>query len=105
MKVQNLQRFMVCAVLLFLGGLATAGVPEGGYHLLKKYDLGAAPGGKEYWDYITFDPATRHLYISHNTDVKIVDADSGAVTGSISDLKRVHGIALVSELGRGFISD
>src|SRR6267154_166187 len=64
--LQNLRRFTVCAVLLFVGGLATAGVPEGGYHLLKKYDLGAAPGGKEYWDYITFDAATHRLYISHN---------------------------------------
>ncbi len=105
MKLQNLRRFTVCAVLLFLGGLATAGVPEGGYHLLKKYDLGAAPGGKEYWDYITFDAATHRLYISHNTEVKIVDADSGSVVGSIPDLKRVHGIALVPDLGRGFISD
>jgi YVTN family beta-propeller protein len=79
--------------------------PDGGYHLLKKYDLGAAPGGKEYWDYITFDPATRRLYVSHNTEVKVVNADTGAIIGSISDLKRVHGIALVSELGRGFLSD
>src|SRR6266849_9508662 len=105
MKVQNLHRFTVCAVVLLLGGLAIARVPEGGYHLLKKYDLGAAPGGKEYWDYITFDAATHRLYISHNTEVKIVDADSGSVVGSIPDLKRVHGIALVSDLGRGFISD
>src|ERR1700756_2319135 len=105
MKVQILRRFTVCAGVLLLGGLALAGVPEVGYHLLKKYDLGAAPGGKEYWDYITFDPATRRLYISHNTEVKVVDADSGAVVGSIPDLKRVHGIALVSDLGRGFISD
>jgi YVTN family beta-propeller protein len=79
--------------------------PDGGYHLLKKYDLGAAPGGKEYWDYITFDPATRRLYVSHNTEVKVVNADTGAIIGSISELKRVHGIALVSELGRGFLSD
>jgi YVTN family beta-propeller protein len=35
----------------------------------------------------------------------VVDADSGAVVGSIPDLKRVHGIALVTDLGRGFISD
>jgi len=34
-----------------------------------------------------------------------VDADSGAILGSIPDLKRVHGIALVPDLGRGFISD
>ena len=93
------------SVLVLCTGLVSARPPAGGYHLLKKYDLGAAPGGKEYWDYITFDPAARHLYISHNTEVKVVDADSGAIVGSIPDLKRVHGIALVPELGRGFLSD
>jgi len=72
---------------------------------LKKYDLGAAPGGKEYWDYITFDASTRRLYISHNTEVKVVDADSGAIVGSVSDLKRVHGIVVMNDLGHGFISD
>src|SRR5258707_13767624 len=92
-------------IALALGGFALANPPEGGYHLLKKYDLGAAPGGKEYWDYVTFDAATRRMDISHNAKVKVVDADSGAVVGSIPDLKRVHGIALVSDLGRGFISD
>jgi len=104
MSVSSLRLSLLGAVILS-STLAVASPPAGGYHLLKKYDLGAAPGGKEYWDYITFDPTTRRLYISHNTEVKIVDADSGAVTGSIPDLKRVHGIAIVSELGRGFISD
>ena len=93
------------SVLVLCTGLVSASPPAGGYHLLKKYDLGAAPGGKEYWDYITFDPVARHLYISHNTEVKLVDADSGAIVGNIPDLKRVHGIALVPELGRGFLSD
>jgi YVTN family beta-propeller protein len=104
-KSFRLYRIAAYGVLLALGVVAVARVPEGGYHLLKKYDLGAAPGGKEYWDYITFDAAARRLYISHNTEIKVVDADSGAVVGSIADLKRVHGIALVSDLGRGFISD
>jgi YVTN family beta-propeller protein len=104
MRVSSLRLSLLCAVI-FCSSLAIAGPPESGYRLLKKYDLGAAPGGKEYWDYITFDPATRRLYVSHNTEVKIVEADSGAVVGSIPDLKRVHGIAIVSELGRGFISD
>jgi YVTN family beta-propeller protein len=98
-------RIAAYGVVLTIASLALANPPEGGYRLLKKYDLGAAPGGKEYWDYITFDAATRRLYISHNTEVKVVDADSGAVVGSIPDLKRVHGIVLVSDLGRGFISD
>ena len=95
----------VCCAALLLGGLVLATPSEGGYHLLRKHELGAAPGGKEYWDYITFDASTRRLYISHNTEVKVVDADSGATVGSIPDLKRVHGIALVPDLGRGFISD
>jgi YVTN family beta-propeller protein len=104
-KSFNVYRIAACVIFLALGGLALARVPDGGYHLLKKYDLGAAPGGKEYWDYITLDAATHRLYISHNTEVKIVDADNGSVVGSIPDLKRVHGIALVPDLGRGFISD
>src|SRR6202022_2938035 len=105
MKFFDLNRLAVCLAVLLLGSLALASPPEGGYHLLKKYELGAAPGGKGYWDYITFDASTRRLYISHNTEVKIVDADSGAIIGNIADLKRVHGIALVPDLGRGFISD
>ena len=83
MKSFNIYRIAACVIFLALGGLVLARVPDGGYHLLKKYDLGAAPGGKEYWDYITFDAATHRLYISHNTEVKIVDADSGSVVGSI----------------------
>ncbi len=105
MKFSNLQGLRICGTFLLLGGLAFATPPQDGYHLLKKYELGAAPGGKEYWDYITFDISTRRLYISHNTEVKVVNADSGAIIGSIPDLKRVHGIALVPDLGRGFISD
>src|SRR5260370_4608372 len=105
MKISHFHRLAICSTVLLLGGLALANPREGGYHLLKKYDLGAAPSGKEYWDYITFDASTRRLYISHNTEVKVVDADSGATVGSIPDLKRVHGIALVPDLGRGFISD
>src|SRR5882762_3380845 len=105
MKFSNLHRLGTCGNFLLLGSLVLATPTEGGYHLLKKYELGAAPGGKEYWDYITFDAPTRRLYISHNTEVKVVNADNGSIIGSIPDLKRVHGIALVPDLGRGFISD
>ena len=95
-------RQLAIAIVVVVGSVAVAfaALPQAGYHLLKKYDLGAAPGGKEYWDYITFDASTRRLYISHNTEVKVVDADSGAIVGSVSDLKRVHGIVVMNDLGR-----
>jgi YVTN family beta-propeller protein len=95
----------VLGIAALCGSVLLAGPPGGGYHQIAKYDLGAAPGGKEYWDYITLDPSSRRLYISHNTEVKIVEADTGKIVGSIADLKRVHGIALVPNLGKGFISD
>jgi len=41
--------------LLLLAGGVSAGAPASGYHLLKKIPLGAAPGGGEYFDYITVD--------------------------------------------------
>jgi len=90
-----------------LAWLALSAAPaSSGYHLLKKIPLGAAPGGGEYFDYITVDAAARRLYLSHGTEVQVLDADSGAVVGTITGgFQRNHGVALVPELGEGFISD
>src|SRR5213078_2728644 len=110
MKVSGLVRLGGCLSGLLLGVLALASPPGGHYHyhyhLLKKVPLGAAPaGGREYFDYLTVDSQARRVYASHGTEVKVADADSGAVVGTISGLKQCHGIALVEELGKGFISD
>src|SRR5260370_14344931 len=77
-----------------------------GYHLLKKYSFGAAEGAtREYFDYITVDSAARRVYLSHGTEIKVIDADSGALITNITGLKQDHGVAVASEFGRGFISD
>jgi hypothetical protein len=81
-------------------------VPDSGYHLLKTYMFGAAPGStSEYFDYITVDSAARRVYLSRGTAVQIMDADSGASLGVIPGFTRQHGVALAPEVGRGFISD
>jgi DNA-binding beta-propeller fold protein YncE len=72
-----------------------------GYHLLKKIPL----GGEGFWDYITFDPATRRLYISRGTRVVVLEVDSGKVAGEIPNTDGVHGIALAPEFNRGFTSN
>jgi YVTN family beta-propeller protein len=95
---------LVLGVLL-LGGLSPAGTPKAGYHLLKKYSIGGGDGKTEYWDYITFDESARRLYLSHGTEVKVVNADTGEVVGTIPGFQRNHGIALVKELNKGFVSD
>ena len=94
----------VFAILLGACSLLMAAAP--GYHLLKKYSFGAAEGStREYFDYITVDSAARRVYLSHGTEIKVIDADTGALIGNITGLKQVHGVALASEFGRGFISD
>jgi YVTN family beta-propeller protein len=105
MKIASLGRFAGCLSVLLLGVFALASPPAGNYQLLKRVPLGAAPGGGEYFDYVTADAHTRRVYASHGTEVKVVDADSGAVVGAIPGLKRCHGVALVEDLGKGFISD
>jgi hypothetical protein len=105
MKLYGPRRLAMCLAFLMVAVLAIAGSPKGNYRLLKKVDFGAAPGGREYFDYITVDPSARRVYLSHGTEVKVVDADSGNAVGTVSDLKNDHGIALIKELGKGFISD
>src|SRR5438067_13238029 len=95
---------LVALCLLVLGAYVLASPPSG-YHLLKKIPFGAAPGGLEYFDYITFDNSTRRVYLSHGSEVKVVDADKGFVVGTIADLKRFHGVVVLNDLGRGFRMD
>ncbi|MGH9355037.1 MAG: YncE family protein [Terriglobia bacterium] len=90
---------------LIIGSLAMASPPPSSYRLLKRIPLGAAPGGEEYFDYLTVDTDARRIYLSHGTEVKVIDADSFAVVGTISGLQKCHGIALVKDLGKGFITD
>ena len=96
---------ILCGAALALGTSVFAFQPLGGYHLLRKVSLGAAEGGREYFDYITFDPASRRVYLSHGTEIKVLNADTDAMVGTITGLKRDHGVALVPELNRGFITD
>src|SRR5215472_3644147 len=98
------QRIMFGAACL-LGGLAATRAAES-YHLLKKYTIGQAEGStREYFDYITVDSASRRVYLSHGTEIKVIDADNGSVIGDITGLKQDHGVAVATEFGRGFITD
>jgi hypothetical protein len=70
------------------------------YHILKKIKL----GGDGSWDYLTMDSASRRLYIGRANRVMVVDIDAEKVVGEIPDMQGVHGVTLVSELQKGFIT-
>ena len=105
MKLFSFGRCTVGVILLLLGTYALAGQSSSTYRLIKKIPFAAANGGHEYYDYLTFDASTRRLYLSHGTEVIVVNADSGTVVGNIGDMKQNHGIALAKEFGKGFITD
>lgn len=61
--------------------------------------------GNGGWDYLTVDEANERLFISHGTEVNVVDLKDDKNIATIPDTKGVHGIALASDLGKGFISN
>ncbi len=96
--------------LLFLNviALSVAGIittklyaADGPYHFLKEIPI-AGEGG---WDCLSVDEAGRRLYVSHGTEVVVVDLDKEAVVGTITNTPGVHGLAVVSDLQRGFTSN
>jgi DNA-binding beta-propeller fold protein YncE len=106
MKSHSFGRLASAMSLILLGGVSLSIAASHSYHLLKKYSFGAAEGStREYFDYITVDSSARRVYLSHGTEIKVLDADSGALIGNITGLKQDHGVAVASEFGRGFISD
>jgi YVTN family beta-propeller protein len=73
----------------------------GDYHITKKIPIPGQGG----WDYLTVDDGARRLYVSHGTQVEVLDVDSSAIVGKVEKTPGVHGIAIAPELGRGFISN
>lgn len=71
------------------------------FQIIKKIPI----AGQGSWDYLAVDEGARRLYVSHGTQVEVLDADSGAIVGKIENTPGVHGIAIAPELGRGFVSN
>jgi DNA-binding beta-propeller fold protein YncE len=88
---------LVLSLLLFAASAQTTG----GYHVIRKIPI----AGEGSWDYLTVDESARRLYVSHGTEVEVLDVDSGAIVGKIEKTLGVHGIAIAPELGRGFVSN
>ncbi len=89
----------VCVLVLLASLVLAAG--SSGYHVAKKTVLGGDGG----WDYLTVDSKARRIYISRGTHVMVVDADTAAVVGDIPGTNGVHGIAIASDMDKGFVSD
>jgi YVTN family beta-propeller protein len=84
-----------------LGPVWSSAQSAASFELYKKIPV---PGNGGY-DYIKIDTLNNRLYVSHGTNVTVIDLKSEQIVGSIDQMTGVHGIAIAPEFQRGFISD
>jgi len=99
MRTKALEAKMSLAVLLLAGSLPV--LAQTNWEVVKTLPI----GGQGSWDYLTVDPGTHRLFVPRSTHTMVIDADSGKTLGDIPGQKNAHGVAIVPEVNRGFISD
>ena len=100
MKLKSISTVAVLAGLgiCFAGASANADqFPN--YHLLKTVSVPSSASG---WDYPTFDPATKQLFVGHRLDgVEVFDTLHNFRMKKVPDTKATNDIALIPEFGLG----
>jgi DNA-binding beta-propeller fold protein YncE len=86
-------------VCLFLYSSHPFAQSAGGYKISKTFRIKSSGG----WDYIAIN--NHQLYVSHGTQVNILDERTGDSTGVIPHTTGVHGIAFINRLGKGYTSN
>lgn len=89
---------LIVASMLSIGKSVNA---QSGYKLTKTFHV-ASSGG---WDYIAVNAASNKLYLSHGTQVNVLDKLTGDSLGIIPNTNGVHGIAFNNALGKGYTSN
>src|SRR5882757_1657142 len=93
-------RSLIVAIVLFLITLPSLLVAEQ-YKVKSRLHVQGDSG----WDYLTVDPESRELFVTHGTELQIVNLDSQEPIAKVAGMKRIHGVAIVKDLNRGFVSD
>ncbi len=88
---------LICSILIL--SKATLFAQSSGYHLTDSFHIKS----NGWWDYIAVNK--NKLYVSHGTQVNILDKMNGDSLGVIPDTKGVHGIAIVNALNKGYTSN
>ena len=96
-----MKKSYLLAMTLLTAGIATYAQDKSGYHISASFPI-KSDGG---YDYLTVDQASEKLYVSHGSQVNILNKTTGDSIGVIKTEKDVHGIALVHSLGKGYISN
>src|SRR5438105_128150 len=92
---------VIKCILLFAIANSCQAQPAANIHLLTTFHI-ASSGG---WDYLSVQPNSNKLYVSHGTQVNILDKSTGDSLSVIPNTTGVHGIAFVPALKKGYTSN
>ena len=92
-------QFTLTLAVVVLAGAALAA--QGQYAKVGEVPIGGGNG----WDYATVDSAAKRLYVSHATEVVVIDLATDKVVGKIPAGPGVHGIAIAPGLNRAYITN
>ncbi len=96
----TIKQFGYALALTCLSALTVKAQNPSGVHLIKKTVIGGVGG----WDYVYVDSDNRRLYVSHGTQVEVLNADTHEKVGVIEDTKGVHGIVVAGSTGKGYVT-
>ena len=96
---QTTPRILLAGLSLFFTALSSSAATP--YVPLHEIPIGGGGG----WDTLSVDAAGRRLYVSHATEVDVIDTSTDDVVGKIKDTPGVHGIAVAPDLDRAFTSN
>ncbi len=88
------------SILSILAATLTTAVFAGQFKVLQKIPL----EGDSRWDAMNVDSSARRLYIAHGMKVNVLDIDTMKPVGTISNTPGVRGVAVISESGRGYLT-
>lgn len=60
--------------------------------------------GNGGWDYLSVDEINQKLFVSHSSQINVVDLKTGKQVAVIPETSGVHGLATANDLNKGFIS-
>ena len=92
--------FFGCMILMTCFSFWNAQAQKSEYKLAKTIQL-TNDGG---WDYLTVDEVNQKLFVSHSSQVNVVDLKTGEQIAVIPSTEGVHGIAIANDLNKAFIS-
>jgi DNA-binding beta-propeller fold protein YncE len=86
-----------CLLLISIVSSFCVNAQTSGYHLIKKTVIGGEGG----WDYLSADHDNNKLYLSHGTQVEVLDLQTHQKIGTIGPVNGVHGIVAIAKKNKG----